>query len=684
MARLQDSVRVLTGVGPQMAQKLSRLGVNVLSDLLYLYPRRYSDRTNLQKISETILYDYAAIAVMVLTPPKVSHIRQGLDLLKIRVGDETGVMEVTFFNQSFLKSKLIEGTEVVLYGKVEGDMVRRTMSSPECEFVDEEHYQGKFLPIYPLTAGISQKQMRRLVSTAVSEVLGEILETFPEILQKKYSLIDRAEALKWIHLPENQEQLKEARRRLAFEELFCLQIGLLKLGSHHRKARGIPFNKEVDLTTFTRHLPFQLTEGQREAIFAAAADMKSGAAMNRLIQGDVGCGKTVVAAALIYLCAQNGCQAAMMAPTELLATQHYESLAPLLENCGLRTALVTGSVSAAQKRKVAEELVKGEIDFAIGTQALIQRGIDFKRLGLVIVDEQHRFGVNQRALLTNKGENPHLLVMSATPIPRTLALMIYGDLDISVIRTMPAGRQKIDTTLIGEKKRKTLYSFLRGQVEQGRQIYVVCPLIEEDEEGESDLHSAEHTYRQLSEKMFPDLRVALIHGRMKSAEKDEVMSAFAEGNIDLLVSTTVIEVGINVPNATVMVIENAERFGLSQLHQLRGRVGRGVHRSYCILISENESEKTKERLYTLVSTNDGFAIAEADLVQRGPGDFFGAAQHGLPTLRLATLTTDTQMIEVAAKEANFLLESDPALERVPALREEVDQLFALDKGNFLN
>lgn len=683
---LGQSLRCLRGVGEARAEQLARLGLQTVEDLLAFYPRSYSDRTVIRPIAGTALFEECLVAGIVLTPPRVSRIRKGLELLKFRVGDGSGTLDVTYFNQSFLKSRFAEGTQVVLYGRVEGDLVRRAMANPECEFVDEAHYHGRFVPVYRLTSGLSQNRLRALAAEAVSRYAPLVEDPLPERLRAAHSLIPKSEAVRAIHLPESAAELEEARRRLVFEELLCLQLGLFSLKSRTREEVGISFDRNVDMQNFYDRLPFALTEGQRAAVEDAIADMRKPVPMNRLVQGDVGCGKTVVAAALIYYCVKNGCQAAMMAPTELLAAQHFESLAPLLEQCGIRSGILIGSLSAAKKRSICEQLASGEIGFAVGTQALIQEGVAFERLGLVIADEQHRFGVAQRAKLSAKGENPHLLVMSATPIPRTLALMMYGDLDVSVIRTMPAGRQRIDTTVIPERRREKLYRFLRGQIGEGRQVYVVCPLIEEGEsaEGGCGLHSAETVHEELSERIFPDLRVALAHGRMKPADKDAVMRDFAAGRYDILVSTTVIEVGINVPNATVMVIENAERFGLAQLHQLRGRVGRGSHRSYCVLVTEATGGKTAERLSMMVKTTDGFEIAEADLAQRGPGDFFGSAQHGLPRLRIADMAADSAVVAEVQAEARELLVRDPELAGAPALAQAVQRLFSFDEGNFLN
>ena len=675
METLTSPLTALRGIGPQKAKVFEKLEIRTLGDLLRFYPRSYDDRREIRKIANLVPGENACVAAMIASAPTLAHIRKGMDLIKARAVDETGVLELTFFNQSWLKNSLQVGQTYLFYGRAEGSLLRKSMAAPIVEREGLGERAGRIVPIYPLTAGLSQLLLSRTVRQALDECGDAVPELLPAAIRRENALCSAAYAVENIHFPEGDEALSLARRRLAFEELFLFALGLAGLRSR-RSAVTVPPMRAVDMAPFYAALPFSLTGAQRRSIDEALGDMRSGLPMNRLCQGDVGSGKTMVAAACVYFAVKNGRQAALMAPTEILARQHYETLAPLLEKLGLRCALLTGSTGVKARRETNAALAAGEIDLAIGTHALLTGNVAFRDLGLVVTDEQHRFGVAQRAALAEKGLHPHTLVMSATPIPRTLALILYGDLDVSLIDELPPGRQPIETFAVPGSYRPRIYAFLRKHIAQGRQAYIVCPMVESGEEGGEDAKAVKDYAQQLQKEVFPDLRVAFVHGKMKPKEKEAVMAAFAAGETDLLVSTTVIEVGVDVPNAAVMVVENAERFGLSQLHQLRGRVGRGKHQSYCILISDNQNEETRQRLKILTKTNDGFRLAEEDLRLRGPGDFFGVRQHGLPGLRVADLGCDAQLLQSAQRAAEALLREDPELARSPALRDRVAELFA--------
>ena len=675
METLTSPVTALRGIGPQKAKVFEKLEIRTLGDLLRFYPRAYDDRRETRKISELIPGESACVAAMIASAPTLAHIRKGMDLVKVRAVDETGVLDLTFFNQSWLKNSLQVGQTYLFYGRAEGSLLRKSMASPIVEREGLGERTGRIVPIYPLTAGLSQLFLSRTVRQALDACGDAVPELLPAAIRRENALCSAAYAVENIHFPEGDEALSLARRRLAFEELFLFALGLAGLRSR-RSAVTVPPMAAVDMAPFYAALPFSLTGAQRRSIDEALRDMRSGLPMNRLCQGDVGSGKTMVAAACVYFAARNGRQAALMAPTEILARQHYETLSPLLEPLGLRCALLTGSTGVKARRETNAALAAGDIDLAIGTHALLTGTVTFRDLGLVVTDEQHRFGVAQRAALAEKGLHPHTLVMSATPIPRTLALILYGDLDVSLIDELPPGRQPIETFAVPGSYRPRIYAFLRKHIAQGRQAYIVCPMVESGEEGGEDAKAVKDYASQLQKEVFPDLRVAFVHGKMKPKEKEAVMAAFAAGETDLLVSTTVIEVGVDVPNAAVMVVENAERFGLSQLHQLRGRVGRGKHQSYCVLLSDNRNEETRQRLKILTQTNDGFRLAEEDLRLRGPGDFFGVRQHGLPGLRVADLGCDAQLLQSAQKSAETLLAGDPELAHSPALRDRVAELFA--------
>jgi ATP-dependent DNA helicase RecG len=595
-------------------------------------------------------------------------------LVKVRAVDETGALDVTFFNQSWLKNSLRTGETYVFCGKAEGNLLRRRMANPIVEPEGRREATGRIVPVYPLTAGVSQLILSRSIRQGLDACADILPDVLPDEVRRRHQLCRAGYAYENIHFPEGPEALELARRRLAFEELFLFTLGLRRLRRRRETAAVEPF-RPVDMEAFYQALPFALTEAQRRCVGESLADMASGRAMNRLCQGDVGSGKTMVAAACVYFSVKNGRQAALMAPTEILARQHYEGLAPLLEPLGIRCALLTGSHTAREKKALAAALAAGKADFILGTHALITGGLEYRRLGLVVTDEQHRFGVGQRAALVGKGDHPHTLVMSATPIPRTLALILYGDLDVSVIDRLPPGRRPVQTSFVDSSYHPRIYRFLRKLVGEGRQAYIVCPQVSESEEGGDDRKAVTEYAAQLQREVFPDLRVAYVHGKMKPKEKDAVMAAFAARETDILVSTTVIEVGVDVPNAAVMVVENAERFGLSQLHQLRGRVGRGPWQSYCVLVSDNQNEETRQRLKVMTRTADGFKIAEEDLRLRGPGDFFGRRQHGLPGLRVADIGCDTQLLREAQAAADALLARDPELETCPATAERMAELF---------
>ncbi|MFR6042225.1 MAG: ATP-dependent DNA helicase RecG, partial [Dysosmobacter welbionis] len=622
-------------------------GHRTLSDLINWFPGA-GDRRNKPSASSSPANRLRLRHVIARS--QLSHIRKGLDLVKLRAVDDTGTLDVTFFNQAWLKNSLHQGETYIFYGRAEGSLLRHQMANPVVEPEGRREVTGRIVPIYPLTAGVSQLILSRSIRQGLDACADILPDVLPDRVRQHHQLCRIEYAYENIHFPESVEALDLARRRLAFEELFLFTIGLERLRSR-REVVHVPPCGGVDMELFYRALPFTLTDAQRRCVEEALADMRSGTPMNRLCQGDVGSGKTMVAAACVYFMVKNGRQAALMAPTEILAQQHYQGLAPLLENLGIRCALLTGSTTAKTKRSITQQLESGEIDFAIGTHALITGSVAYRDLGLVVTDEQHRFGVAQRAELAAKGDHPHILVMSATPIPRTLALILYGDLDVSIIDQLPPGRQPVQTFAVTGGYHQRVYRFIRKLVGEGRQAYIVCPMVEENDQLPDERKAVTEYAKKLQSEVFPDLKVAFVHGKMKPKEKDAVMAAFAAHETDILVSTTVIEVGVDVPNAAVMVIENAERFGLSQLHQLRGRVGRGKHQSYCILISDNRNEETRQRLKVMTKTTDGFQIAEEDLRLRGPGDFFGARQHGLPGLKVADLGCDTQLLREAQQAA---------------------------------
>ena len=687
-ATLETPLTDFPGVGEARAKKLEKLGLSTAADLLAWYPRDYEDRRKVYAVAEAPLEERVCVAAMAAEHPRLSRIRKGLELVQVKVVDHTGALHLTFFNQSYIERAIRAGEEYIFYGAVEGQGRRRTMVNPIFERADRQSFTGRIMPVYRLTAGISNHLLASLTRQALPCAEG-LPETLPQRVRQEHQLAAAEFSLKNIHFPQDEESLELARRRLAFEELFYLAVGLSFLKDRRgQEGAGAPVPPRPK-EDFLKLLPFTPTQAQSRVMDETAADMASGRPMNRLVQGDVGSGKTAVAAYAGWLCAGSGFQAALMAPTEVLAEQHYRSLSALLAPAGVRVGLLTGSMTAAGKKKIRSALEFGEIDFVVGTHALISEGVAFRRLALIVADEQHRFGVAQRAALAAKsgeGTAPHVLVMSATPIPRTLALIIYGDLDVSVIDQLPPGRTPIATYVVREDKRQRMYGFVRKQVEEGRQAYIICPAVEENPDaalpGEErpalNLKAVKTYAEKLQKEVFPDLRLGILHGKMKPREKEAAMSAFSSGETQVLVATTVVEVGVDVPNASLIIIENADRFGLSQLHQLRGRVGRGQHPSHCVLITGTRSREAMERLHTLASTTDGFKISEEDLKARGPGDFFGNRQHGLPQMKLADLAGDMRLLSEAQEAARSLLERDPQLaspENRPVW-ERVRQLFA--------
>ena len=757
---LDTGIRYIKGVGEAREKLMVKLGINTLRDLVGFFPRTYDDRTIIKSIDSLIIGETVCVRAMAAEKPRLSHIRKGLDLVKLRAVDDRGSLEITFFNQPFVKDAIKQGETYIFYGKISGTLLRPEMNSPLFERDGSKQgvkqgdgssasllkqknrplaslsLTGRIVPIYPLTAGLSQKVVMNAVRSGLDLCADELPDVLPDSIVRLYELCRARYAYENIHFPPDFKELEIARRRLIFEELFVLATAMKLMRGKRVEKTGRSLVLP-DFNEFYKAFPFKPTDAQIRSINEAAGDMASNRPMSRLIQGDVGSGKTLVAAACCWMTWRSGFQSAFMAPTEILAKQHYQSLTALLEPLGMSIGLLTGSITVKGKRETNEKLQRGEIDLIVGTHALISESVSFKDLALVITDEQHRFGVNQRSLLTEKGDSPHVLVMSATPIPRTLALIIYGDLDVSIIDEMPPGRREISTHIVDERHRERSYDFVRKLVAEGRQVYIICPMVEDDtlelgDSGDSGdanatsgLKSVKEYYEKLSKSVFPDLRVELVHGKMPAKKKDAAMAAFASGEADILVATTVVEVGVDVPNAALIIIENADRFGLSQLHQLRGRVGRGEHESFCVLFrTANTGDKTgdgslgktgdgslsyssgrvrqrtvpcltqravpclipaHERLEVMKATNDGFKIAEEDLRLRGPGDFFGSRQHGLPEMHIANLATDMLVLNQAQSAAENLLKTDPGLNLLEnrKLAQQIKRLFEInaDKMN---
>jgi ATP-dependent DNA helicase RecG len=665
---MAQPVSHLRGVGVRIEQLLQRLGAYNIWDLLYLFPRRYDDYTLMKPIKD-LTYGEQVTVIGTIWETRARRTRSNQVMVQSIISDGTANIQATWFNQKWLAEKLKAGMQIVLSGKVDQYLGRLVFNSPEWEPLELEPLRTRrIVPVYPLTKGLNSNKMRDILRTAVSAWSAYLPDPLPSDLRKRHNLYTLAQAIQQIHFPDSRENLHLARRRLIFDELFLLQVGMLGQRQTWQIEPGIPVPIDpVPLIRLQNALPFELTNAQQRVIREITEDMARDLPMNRLLQGDVGSGKTVVAAAAILAVTKAGMQAALMAPTEILAEQHFEGLSKLLADQGVIAQLLTGSTSPADKERIYDELATGNAQVVIGTHALIQKSVEFRNLALAVIDEQHRFGVEQRRTLAEKGvqigarrSRPHLLVMSATPIPRTLALSLFADLDLSILDEMPPGRQEIKTSWLRPSERERGYAFIQGQVEQGRQAYIIYPLVEESDK--VDAMSAVEEYERLKQHVFPDLRISLIHGRLKSEAKESTMRAFHDGAIDVLVATSVIEVGVDVPNSTVMLIEGANRFGLAQLHQFRGRVGRGEYQSYCLLIADQESADAEERLRALEQTNDGFQLAEKDLELRGPGEFFGRRQSGLPQLRLATLF-EMELLETARDEAESMLGDDPSLER---------------------
>lgn len=652
---INNSINSIKSIGPKRQALFEKVGIYTVEDMLKYYPRTHEDRSKVVNICDIKETENVLIKACAVTVVKNNRIRRGLSLQKLRVSDNTGVVEITWFNQDWIVKNFDISAEYYFYGEVKIKNHRLEMTNPIYEKIDNPQLTNKIVPLYPLTAGLTQK----LVQTTMGDCIGyvnELTESLPAFLREKYTLCGIDYAVKNIHFPESAEKYSYARRRLAFEELFYMQLAMRFLRNKRVDTNGTPITDNNYSYEFISKLPFTLTDDQIKVIQEICEDMSHTKAMNRLVQGDVGCGKTVVAAAAIMVAVKNGYQAAMMAPTEILANQHFDSLNGMLAQFGIKTALLTGSMTAKQKQEVYDKIKSGEISLIVGTHAIIQKDVKFKNLVLVVTDEQHRFGVKQRSTLSEKGTHPHTLVMTATPIPRTLALILYGDLDISSIKQLPPGRKPVDTYAVDENMRTRINNFMLKQINEGRQVYIVCPMVETSEVLE-ELKAVTDFAENLQKTVFSNHTVGIIHGKMPPKEKDRIMTDFYEGKIHVLVSTTVIEVGVNVPNANTMVIENAERFGLSQLHQLRGRVGRGEHQSYCIMFCEAESGIAKERMDIMTKTNDGFEISEKDLQIRGPGEFFGTRQHGLPEFKIANIYQDSDILTASGEAANYIIEN---------------------------
>lgn len=667
MLNLDSNIQFIKGVGEKRAKLFNSLGIFCVDSLIHFYPRKYEDWSASKNLEAVKSGETVSIKATLITPVKEAMIRRGLTLFKCKFSDGENVISVTIFNNKYLAKSLHIYEDYYLYGKIEKSLLNFSMNSPKIEKAENIL---AIQPVYPAKEKLTSRSISKIMKTALDE-LGEIEETLDDEIMQKYSLISLDKAIKNIHFPNSADDYLPARKRLIFEELLTLQLGLLKLKSNKKSETALVIKDDYS-SEFEKLLPFNLTNAQKRTISECLQDMKSKYPCNRLVQGDVGSGKTAVAASLIYSVIKNGYQATMMAPTEILATQHYESLLKILAPAGINIRLLTGSTPAKEKKEIKKALFDGEIDLIIGTHALIQNDVAFKNLALVITDEQHRFGVKQRAQLAEKGEDVHTIVMSATPIPRTLGLILYGDLDISILDELPPGRQEIRTDVVDSRYHKRLYKFIKDAIARGEQCYIVCPAVEENE---TNIKSAEELADELANGEFKGYNLGILHGKMKPKDKEAIMKSFASGKVSLLVATTVVEVGVDVPNATIMVIENAERFGLSTLHQLRGRVGRGNKKSYCVLVSDAKGETARERLMTMKKYSDGFKIADTDLKLRGPGDFFGSRQHGLPELKIADMVEDMDTLQNAQECAKSILRNDFSLSNHPALKNQMNKMF---------
>ena len=673
---LNKDIKYIKGVGPNRAGLLNKLGIFTLDDLITYYPRDYEDRSKPKKICDVVNGEEVLVQGIVQSKLVESRIRKGLTLYRTKIADDTGFMEIVWYNQSYLKNQIKQGQVYNFFGKVSLKYNKKEMNSPVFDIDTKTKNTGKIVPLYPLTYSLSQNVLRGIIENGIKEIEGQLPETLPEYILKNYSLYDINTAIKQIHFPDNFEKYELARKRLAFEELLIMQLALLTLKkSYTHQEKGIVFDKNIKMADLIDNLPFKLTKAQLRVLEEIDNDMESEKPMNRLLQGDVGSGKTIVSIISAYKAVKSGYQVAIMAPTAILASQHLESFTQILGAYGIKCELLISNITKKRKEEMLERLKNGEIDVIIGTHALLEENVVFKNLGLVVTDEQHRFGVKQRGTIVAKGNNPDTLVMTATPIPRTLALILYADLDISIIDELPPNRQKIDTFAVTKRLEERVNNFVKKQIDEGRQAYIVCPLVEENEEinAQSVLELAE----KYKNEVFADYKVEYLHGKMKPKEKDEIMEKFKKGEIDILISTTVIEVGVNVPNASIMIVENAERFGLAQLHQLRGRVGRGEYKSYCILKYQGNSDIIRQRMSIMQETNDGFKISEKDLELRGSGEFFGTKQHGLPEFKIANIFKDMPMLKNIQSIASNILQEDPELEQEKnkRLKHEVEKKF---------
>ena len=670
---LLKDVKYIKGVGPNRVKLLNKLNIYTLKDLITYYPRTYEDRSKPKKICECIDGEEAVIEAIACENLVETHLPRKT-MQKLLVRDETGSLLITWFNHTYLKGKFKVGQKYRFYGKFSYKYGKPELNSPVFDEIENKNNTGRIIPIYPLTYQLSQNTIRRIMENAINEVRGNLEENLPEEILKQYNLQGINEATEKIHFPKELKEFKIARERLVFEELFVTQLALLALkNSYRNEEKGIAFSKDVHISDVIKEFPFNLTGAQRRVLEEIEGDMEQEKSMNRLLQGDVGSGKTAIAMCAAYKAVKTGYQVAIMAPTAILATQHLESFKKILDKLGIKSELLISGITKKNKENILERLKNGEIDILIGTHALIEENVQFKKLGLVVTDEQHRFGVKQRTRIAEKGNNPDVLVMSATPIPRTLALILYGDLDISIIDELPPNRKKIETFAVSKKLEQRIDAFIKKQIDEGRQGYIVCPLVEENEE--MDLKSVIELYEKYQKEIFPQYRVAYLHGKMRPKEKDQIMLDFKDHKIDLLISTTVIEVGVDVPNANIMVIEDAQRFGLAALHQLRGRVGRGEYQSYCILKYEGQSENVRKRMKVMCDTNDGFIISEKDLELRGSGDFFGTMQHGIPEFKIANLFEDVDILKKAQRAAQNIIIEDPNLENHKKLAKLVDEKF---------
>lgn len=673
---LKNDVKYVKGVGPNRVVLLNKLGIYTLEDLISYYPREYEDRSKPKLINELNDGDEALIKGFVISKMLELKVRKNLVIYKLIIRDETGPCTITWYNQPYLKKMFIVGNEYSFYGKISKKGNRVEMNSPVYDSAEKQKNTGKIVPIYPLTFKLSQTTLRQIIENGLNEIEDELEETIPEYLRKQYNLITKNNAIHNIHFPQEFSDFKKARTRLVFEELLGMQLALLKLKTQFTQEKvGIKFNKNVKMSDIINELPFSLTKAQLRVLEEIDNNMESPKTMNRLLQGDVGSGKTIVSIIAAYKAVKSGYQVAIMAPTAILASQHLESFSDVLTKYGIKCELLTSNVTKKKKEDILEKLQNGEIDILIGTHAILEDNVIFKNLGLVVTDEQHRFGVRQRSKIAAKGNNPDVLVMTATPIPRTLALILYGDLDISIIDELPPNRKKIETYAVKSSMTERVNNFVKKQIQEGRQAYIVCPLVEENEE--INAISVEKLAEDYKNNVFKDYKVEYIHGKMRPKEKDEIMQKFKDGEIDILISTTVIEVGVNVPNSSIMIVENAERFGLAQLHQLRGRVGRGDYQSYCILKFNGGSDVVRERMKIMQDTNNGFIIAEKDLELRGSGEFFGTKQHGIPEFKIANLFEDMPILQTVQELAIKIINEDPELEQEKneTLRKIVDKKF---------